>query len=83
MARVGRHHRVIASLETHLKRLRSTADPGVLSPDRAPEGRLCSEGFQSIENYRLCVLLHAGGIGWPKRPTFRRCDPARWSDAYN
>ena len=25
-------------------------------------------GFQSFENYRLRVLLHAGGVTWPKRP---------------
>ena len=25
-------------------------------------------GFQSFENYRLRVLLHAGGVTWPSRP---------------
>lgn len=25
-------------------------------------------GFQSFENYRLRVLLHAGGVSWPSRP---------------
>src|ERR671913_977346 len=28
----------------------------------------CGHGFRSFENYRLRVLLHAGGITWPKRP---------------
>ena len=25
-------------------------------------------GFQCFENYRLRVLLHAGGVSWPRRP---------------
>jgi len=25
-------------------------------------------GFQSFRNYRLRVLLHAGGVSWPSRP---------------
>ncbi len=25
-------------------------------------------GFASFENYRLRVLLHAGGVTWPRRP---------------
>jgi transposase len=29
----------------------------------------CGHGFRSFENYRLRVLLHAGGITWPDRPT--------------
>jgi len=28
----------------------------------------CGHGFRSFENYRLRVLLHAGGITWPDRP---------------
>jgi len=28
----------------------------------------CGHGFKSFENYRLRVLLHAGGITWPERP---------------
>ena len=28
----------------------------------------CGHGFRSFENYRLRVLLHAGGITWPERP---------------
>ncbi len=27
----------------------------------------CGHGFRSFENYRLRVLLHAGGIRWPER----------------
>jgi transposase len=29
----------------------------------------CGHGFRSFENYRLRVLLHAGGVTWPQRPT--------------
>ena len=29
----------------------------------------CGHGFRSFEHYRLRVLLHAGGITWPERPT--------------
>jgi len=28
----------------------------------------CGHGFRSFHNYRLRVLLHAGGITWPQRP---------------
>ncbi len=28
----------------------------------------CGHGFRSFQNYRLRVLLHAGGITWPRRP---------------
>jgi len=28
----------------------------------------CGHGFRSFENYRLRVLLHAGGVTWPARP---------------
>jgi len=28
----------------------------------------CGHGFRSFDNYRLRVLLHAGGITWPQRP---------------
>jgi hypothetical protein len=28
----------------------------------------CGHGFRSFENYRLRVLLHAGGVTWPQRP---------------
>jgi transposase len=28
----------------------------------------CGHGFRSFENYRLRVLLHAGGVTWPRRP---------------
>ncbi len=27
----------------------------------------CGHGFRSFENYRLLVLLHAGGVRWPER----------------
>jgi transposase len=29
----------------------------------------CGHGFRSFEHYRLRVLLHAGGITWPTRPS--------------
>ncbi len=29
----------------------------------------CGHGFRSFENYRLRVLLHAGGVTWPERPS--------------
>ena len=29
----------------------------------------CGHGFRSFEHYRLRVLLHAGGVTWPNRPT--------------
>jgi hypothetical protein len=29
----------------------------------------CGHGFRSFEDYRLRVLLHAGGITWPDRPS--------------
>jgi transposase len=29
----------------------------------------CGHGFRNFENYRLRVLLHAGGVTWPDRPT--------------
>src|SRR5438552_857153 len=29
----------------------------------------CGHGFRSFEHYRLRVLLHAGGITWPDRPS--------------
>ena len=28
----------------------------------------CGHGFRSFDNYRLRVLLHAGGVAWPDRP---------------
>jgi transposase len=28
----------------------------------------CGHGFRSFDNYRLRVLLHAGGTTWPERP---------------
>lgn len=28
----------------------------------------CGHGFTNFENYRLRVLLHAGGVTWPSRP---------------
>ncbi len=28
----------------------------------------CGHGFKRFENYRLRVLLHAGGVTWPSRP---------------
>jgi hypothetical protein len=28
----------------------------------------CGHGFRNFENYRLRVLLHAGGVTWPERP---------------
>lgn len=29
----------------------------------------CGHGFTSFEHYRLRVLLHAGGVTWPQRPS--------------
>lgn len=29
----------------------------------------CGHGFRSFDNYRLRVLLHAGGVAWPTTPT--------------
>jgi transposase len=29
----------------------------------------CGHGFRNLENYRLRVLLHTGGITWPARPS--------------
>ena len=29
----------------------------------------CGHGFRSFEHYRLRVLLHAGGVTWPNRPS--------------
>ena len=29
----------------------------------------CGHGFRSFEHYRLRVLLHAGGVTWPRRPS--------------
>ena len=29
----------------------------------------CGHGFRSFEHYRLRVLLHAGGVTWPARPS--------------
>ncbi len=29
----------------------------------------CGHGFRSFKNYRLRVLLHAGGVTWPTRPS--------------
>jgi transposase len=29
----------------------------------------CGHGFRTFEHYRLRVLLHAGGVTWPQRPT--------------
>jgi transposase len=29
----------------------------------------CGHGFTSFSNYRLRVLLHAGGVTWPQRPS--------------
>lgn len=29
----------------------------------------CGHGFRRFEHYRLRVLLHAGGVTWPDRPT--------------
>jgi transposase len=36
------------------------------------KGKRCGHGFRSFENYRLRVLLHAGGTTWPDRPSPRR-----------
>ncbi len=42
----------------------------------------CGRGFRSFENYRLRVLLHAGGIRWPERATVPPLRPrAPHSDA--
>ena len=32
----------------------------------------CGRGFRSFDNYRLRVLLHAGGIRWPERASVPR-----------
>ncbi len=32
----------------------------------------CGHGFGNFENYRLRVLLHAGGVTWPTRPSAPR-----------
>jgi len=29
----------------------------------------CGHGFRTFEHYRLRVLLHAGGVTWPRRPS--------------
>ena len=29
----------------------------------------CGHGFRRFEHYRLRVLLHAGGVTWPRRPS--------------
>jgi transposase len=42
----------------------------------------CGHGFRSFENYRLRVLLHAGGVTWPERPSPPRIRTrAPYSDA--
>jgi len=42
----------------------------------------CGHGFRSFENYRLRVLLHAGGVTWPSRPRPSRIRTrAPYSDA--
>ncbi len=42
----------------------------------------CGFGFRNFEHYRLRVLLHAGGVTWPNRPTPPRIRPnAPHSDA--
>lgn len=38
----------------------------------------CGHGFRSFDNYRLRVLLHAGGVTWPHRahpPRIRNRSP--------
>lgn len=32
----------------------------------------CGHGFRNFEHYRLRVLLHAGGVSWPTRPSAPR-----------
>ena len=32
----------------------------------------CGNGFTNFENYRLLVLLHAGGVSWPTSPSAPR-----------
>ena len=29
----------------------------------------CGHGFRNFKNYRLRVLLHAGGVTWPTQPS--------------
>ena len=42
----------------------------------------CGHGFRTFEHYRLRVLLHAGGITWPDRPSPPRIRTGRpYSDA--
>jgi hypothetical protein len=31
--------------------------------------RVSGHGFVSFDHYRLRVLLHAGGVTWPSRPS--------------
>lgn len=42
----------------------------------------CGHGFRRFEHYRLRVLLHAGGVTWPRRPSPPRIRTrAPYSDA--
>ena len=42
----------------------------------------CGHGFRKFKHYRLRVLLHAGGVTWPNRPTPPRIRTRRpYSDA--
>ncbi len=34
----------------------------------------CGHGYRSFDNYRLRVLLHAGGIRWPERARCRHSE---------
>ena len=37
--------------------------------------------FRTSEHYRLRVLLHAGGVTWPQRPSPSASEPAPYSNA--
>ncbi len=43
----------------------------------------CGQGFRRFDHYRLRVLLHAGGVTWPTRPSPPRIRTRRppYSDA--
>ncbi|HEV2070680.1 MAG TPA: transposase [Acidimicrobiales bacterium] len=42
----------------------------------------CRHGFRTFEHHRLRVLLHAGGVNWPRRPRPPRIQTrARYSNA--
>ncbi len=64
-----RHPRALAhrDLEPPPHRSVERSDRGA-EPVRE-EGQACRTGFTCFEHYRLRVLLHAGGVTWPRRPS--------------